>query len=173
MNSKDVRQKQNERQTMLALIEKFKKDHAEIIDALKECRELGMLTKKGKTKLMSVKSSLLEHLKEEEEKLYTVLYNEADQNMNLKERLEIFAKDWGNVYTIAFEIFDRYDKGVSNEGLMLDFGSLFTVLRQRMRNEEDFLYGEYERIMTNKECTECTERTGRTERRKRKMDRRS
>ncbi len=172
MNSKDVRQKQNERQTMsaLTLIGKFKKGHAEIIDALKECRELGMLTKKGKAKLMSVKSSLLEHLKEEEEKLYTVLYNDADQNMNLKEQLEIFAKDWGNVYTITFEIFDRYDKGVSNEGLMLDFGSLFTVLRQRMRNEEDFLYGEYERIMTNEGCTE---RTGCRERRKRKMDRRS
>ncbi len=131
---------------MSVLIEEFKREHSEIIDSLKECRELGIFTKKGRAKLISVKESLLEHLKEEEEKFYPVLCQEAEQNKQLKEGLEIFAKDWGNVSSVAFGIFNRYDKEVLGEDLLLDFEALFTVLRHRMRNEENFLYGEYEKI---------------------------
>ena len=131
---------------MSPLIEEFKREHSEIIDALKECRELGIFTKKGKTKLMAVKESLLEHLKEEDEKFYPVLWQEAEQNKQLKEGLEVFAKDWGNVSSVTFEIFDRYNKEVLDDRLLLDFGTLFSVLRNRMRNEENFLYGEYEKI---------------------------
>ena len=107
---------------------------------------LVFFTKKGQAKLISVKASLLEHLKEEEEKFYPVLWKEAEQNKKLKEELEIFAKDWGNVYSVAFEIFDRYDKGALGEEFLMDFESLFTTLRHRMWNEEDFLYGEYEKL---------------------------
>ena len=131
---------------MSPLIEEFKREHSEIIDALKECRELGIFTKKGQTKLIAVKESLLEHLKEEDEKFYPVLWQEAEQNKQLKEGLEAFSKDWGNVSSVAFEIFDRYDKEVLGDRLLLDFGTLFSVLRDRMRNEENFLYGEYEKI---------------------------
>jgi hypothetical protein len=131
---------------MSALIEAFKREHSEIIDRLKECREYGILTKKGQAKLKSVKMSLLDHLKEEEEKFYPVLWKEAEQNKQLKEELEIFAKDWGNVSSIAFDIFDRYDKGTLCEERLLDFGELFSILHHRMRNEEDFLYGEYEKL---------------------------
>ena len=34
----------------------------------------------------------------------------AEQNKKLKEELEIFARDLGNVSSVAFEIFDKYDK---------------------------------------------------------------
>ncbi len=131
---------------MSALIEEFKKEHSEIINGLKECREFGMFTKKGRAKLKSVKVSLLEHLKEEDEKFYPVLWKEAEKNKQLKEGLEIFAKDLGNVSNVAFEIFDRYDKGAVREKYLLDFGELFSVLHRRIRNEEDFLYGEYEKL---------------------------
>ncbi len=131
---------------MSPLIEEFKREHSEIIDALKECRELGIFTKKGHTKLIAVKESLLEHLKEEDEKFYPVLWQEAEQNKQLKEGLEAFSKDWGNVSSVAFEIFDRYDKEDLGDRLLLDFGTLFSVLRNRMRNEENFLYGEYEKM---------------------------
>ena len=131
---------------MSALIEEFTREHSKIIETLKEVKELDIHTKKGKARLMSVKASLLEHLKEEDEKFYPVLCQEAEQNKQLKEELEIFAKDWGNVSSVAFEIFDRYDKEVLGESLMFDFESLFTILSHRIRNEEDFLYGEYEKL---------------------------
>ncbi len=131
---------------MSALIEKFKREHCEIIEALKEVEGLGILTKEGQSKLMSVKATLLEHLEEEDEKFYPVLLKEAERNRKLKEELEVFAKDLESVSRVVFSFFDRYDKGVLGEGLLTDFETLFMVLRNRMRNEENFLYGEFEEM---------------------------
>jgi hypothetical protein len=78
---------------MSSLIEGFKKEHSEIIEALKEVKELGVLTEDDQAKLMSVKPSLIEHLGEEDERLYPVLWKEAEQNKKLKEVLKIFTKD--------------------------------------------------------------------------------
>jgi hypothetical protein len=78
---------------MSALIDEFKREHSEIVDALKEVKALGILTKEGQSKLMSVKPSLIEHLGEEDERLYPVLWKEAEQNKKLKEVLKIFTKD--------------------------------------------------------------------------------
>ncbi len=131
---------------MSALIEKFKKEHSEIIEALKEVEELGILTKEGQAKLMSVKAALLEHLKEEDEKFYPILWKEAEQNKKLKEELDIFAKDFENVSKVVLEFFDRFDKGVLGTRLLWDFETLIMVLRSRIMNEEIFLYGYFEKV---------------------------
>ena len=131
---------------MTALIKEFKSEHSKIIKVLSEVGEFGIQTKEGQAKLMSAKATLIEHLKKEDEKFYPVLLREAEQNKKLKEGLEIFAKDLGYVSSVALRIFDRYEKAVLDEKLLLDFGTLFTVLRNRMRNEENFLYGEYEKL---------------------------
>ncbi|MHC4321442.1 MAG: hypothetical protein ACYST3_04120 [Planctomycetota bacterium] len=131
---------------MSALIEGFKRDHSEIIEALKKVEELGILTKEGQAKLISVKSTLLEHLKEEDEKFYPVLLKAAEQNKKLKEELEIFAKDWDHISRVVFGFFHGYDKGVLDMDLLRSFDTLFMVLHDRIKNEEKFLYGEYEKI---------------------------
>ena len=131
---------------MSTLIEEFKREHSEIIEALKEVRELDIHTKKGKARLMSVKASLLEHLKEEDEKFYPVLRKEAEQNKKLKKALEVFAKELVSVSRVVFGFFDRFTNGVLGARLLGDFETLFMVLRYRMGNEESFLYGEYEKI---------------------------
>ncbi len=131
---------------MSALIEEFKKEHSEIIEALKEVEELGILTKEGQAKLMSVKTALLEHLKEEDEKFYPILRKEAEQNKKLKEELDIFAKDLENVSKVVLEFFDRFDKGVLGTRLLWDFETLIMVLRNRIMNEEIFLYGYFEKV---------------------------
>ncbi|MHC4270180.1 MAG: hemerythrin domain-containing protein [Planctomycetota bacterium] len=131
---------------MSALIEEFKREHSEIVDALQEVKELGILTKEGQAKLMSVKAALLEHLKEEDEKFYPVLRKEAEQNKKLKEELDIFAKDFDSVSRVVLEFFDRFGKGVLGTRLLWDFETLIMVLRNRIMNEEIFLYDEYEKI---------------------------
>ncbi len=131
---------------MSELIEGFKREHSEIIDALKEVEELGILSKEGQAKLMSVKETLHEHLKEEDEKFYPVLLKEAEQNKKLKEELEVFAKDWKNVSRVVFGFFDKYYKGILGTDLLWDFETLFMVLRARIKNEEEILYDEYEKI---------------------------
>jgi len=90
--------------------------------------------------------SLLEHLRKEDEEFYPVLIEAAGQNMKLKEALEVFAKDLDNVSSFVFGFFDRYDKGFLEEGLSRDFETLFMVIRNRMENEEDILYEEYNKL---------------------------
>jgi len=128
---------------MSALIEEFKKDHFGIIEALKDVKDLGVLTKEGQAKLMSLKVTLLKHLKEEDEKFYPVLWKETEQNKRLKETLEVFAKDLDSASGFVFEFFDRCDKGFPGANLSGDFEILFMVIRERMRNEENFLYDEF------------------------------
>jgi len=131
---------------MSVLIEEFKREHSEIIENLNEVEGLSITTKEGQAKLMSLKATLLEHLKREDKKLYPVLWREAEQNKKLKEQLEVFAKDLESVSMLVSGFFDRYNKGALGAKPSRDFETLFTILRYRMRNEENFLYNEYEEM---------------------------
>ena len=131
---------------MSALIEEFKREHAKIFDMLNEVRELGLLSREGQTKLMSAKASLLAHLKKEDEKLYPVLRKEAENNVRLKNTLDLFLMDMENVSSVVQRFFDKYSEGVVDEEFPTEFESFFTALYKRIRNEEDALYKEYEGV---------------------------
>jgi hypothetical protein len=131
---------------MSALIEELKKEHSEIIATLNEIRELGILSEEGQAKLRSAKESLLEHLKKEDERLYPVLRKEAEHNKKLKEILDVFAMDMENVSKIVLEFFDKYSEEVIDSAVQGEFEDLFAAFRNRIRNEEDILYEEHEKI---------------------------
>ncbi len=80
---------------MSALIDEFKKDHSEIIDTLKEIKELGVLSEEGQAKLISAKESLLEHLRKEDELLYPVLRKEAEHNEKAEGTIRCICKGHG------------------------------------------------------------------------------
>jgi len=131
---------------MSALIDEFKKDHSEIIDTLKEIKELGVLSEEGQAKLISAKESLLEHLRKEDELLYPVLKKEAEHNEKLKELLDVFAKDMENVSRVVMDFFDKYSEDVIDSAVTDEFEHLFAAFRNRIRHEEDILYEEYEKL---------------------------
>ncbi|MGR3303564.1 MAG: hemerythrin domain-containing protein [Candidatus Scalindua sp.] len=129
---------------MTILIEELKKEHSEIVAALNEVKKLGILSKEGQDKLMSVQTSLLAHLEMEDDQLYPVLRKEAEHNKNLKNTLDLFEMDMENVSTIVREFFDKYSEEFSGKELSEDFENLLTALNKRISNEEDSLYEEYE-----------------------------
>jgi hypothetical protein len=131
---------------MSALIDEFKKDHSEIIDTLKEIKELGVLSEEGQAKLISAKESLLEHLRKEDELLYPVFRKEAEHNEKLKELLDVFAKDMENVSRVVMDFFDKYSEDVIDSAVTDEFEHLFAAFRNRIRHEEDILYEEHEKI---------------------------
>ncbi|MCP4270167.1 MAG: hypothetical protein GY777_32100 [Candidatus Brocadiaceae bacterium] len=142
---------------MSALIEKFKMEHYEIIEVLKEVGGACILAKEGQSKLMSAKATLLDHIKVEDEKFYPVIWKVADQDKKLKEALEVFAKDLQSVTKVVLGFFDKYDKCIPSTRPLTDFETFYMVLCNRMRNEEDFLCVEYEKIAilflkTNTKC---------------------
>ncbi len=129
---------------MSALIEEFRKEHSEILAMLNEIKELGVLTHKGQAKLMSVKSCLIEHFSKEDEKFYPVLYKAAEQNMKLKELLELLANDLQTLSIGVTKFFDKYDRGILDRMFEEEFENLFVALNNRVSNEEDILYDEYD-----------------------------
>ena len=130
---------------MLALLEEFKKKHSKIIKILNEAKKLGILTKEGQAKAMFAKATLLEHLEEEDENFYPVLWKEAKQNKKLKELLEVFGENFESTCRCVIVFFDRFDKSDLDESLLNHFETLIQVLRNRMDKEENILYGEYEK----------------------------
>ncbi len=126
---------------MSALIDELKKDHSEIIDALNEVKELGILSKEGLARLMTAKARLLTHFQKEDEQFYPVL----------RKKLDLQAKDMKNVSRAVQEFFDKYSKGVLDKKFVGEFESLFVALGKRIWNEEDILYEVYEKLIESKE----------------------
>ncbi|MHC4182130.1 MAG: hemerythrin domain-containing protein [Planctomycetota bacterium] len=131
---------------MSILTKELKKDHLEIVAALDEIKELGILSKEGQAKLLSAKERLLAHLKKEDEQLYPLLKKEAKNNKQLKSALDLCAIDMENVSRIVLEFFDKYSGEVSGEELQREFENLSVALGKRIRNEEDILYEEYDMV---------------------------
>jgi hypothetical protein len=134
---------------MSILIEELKKEHSEILDALNEIKKLGIPSKEGQDKLMSLEVGLLAHLEMEDDQLYPALRNEAEHNNSIKDTLDLFAIDMENVSKIVREFFEKYSEGFSGidlKELSEDFENLLTALTKRIDNEEESLYEEYETL---------------------------
>ncbi len=129
---------------MSILIEELKKEHSGIIATLNEVKKLGILSKEGQDKLISVQTSLIAHLEMEDDQLYPILRKQAENNKDLKNTLDLFEMDMENVSTIVQEFFDKYSEEFSGEKLQEDFENLFAALSKRISNEEAALYEEYE-----------------------------
>ena len=131
---------------MSALIEEFKREHSEILAILNEVKELGILSKEGQAKLMSIKASLLEHLWNENERIYPVLWKEAEHNKDLKELLDLFAIEMEGVTKVVQQFFDKFYEGTVDSNSPLEFEAFFAAISKRIKNEEEILYGEYDNI---------------------------
>ncbi len=132
---------------MSALIDELKKEHSEIVAALNEVKELGILWKEGQAKLMSLKARLLTHLKKEDEQLYPVLRKEAENNKQLESTLDLCAMDMENVSIVVLEFFDKFDRGkIPVTELQKGFQALSEALSKRIKNEVDILYELYEKM---------------------------
>jgi iron-sulfur cluster repair protein YtfE (RIC family) len=131
---------------MSVLIEELKKEHSGIVATLNEVTELGIRSKEGQAKLMSAKVSLLAHIEKEEEQFYPVLRKEAEINKQLESILDLLAVGMMDASRVALEFFDKYSREVSGKEFPKEFENLLVALDKRIRNEEDILFPEYEKI---------------------------
>jgi hypothetical protein len=131
---------------MSSLIERLKQDHVGIVSALDHVKEGGIASADGKQKLFSVKAHLIAHLRREDDELYPVLKRAGELDVNLKRTIDIFAKDMEIVSSLALGFFDKYSQGSSGLDLARDFNKLYTILKTRVRKEEDILYLAYTQV---------------------------
>lgn len=132
---------------MNVLIEELKNDHGKIVEVLTKVKNLGTSSKEGQDTLSAAKEGLLAHLKKEDERLYPPLRRAAENSPSLKFTMDTFAKDMEDISKAALDFFGKYAKGGSGIEFAKDFGRLVGTLSIRIRNEENFLYAEYEKLM--------------------------
>ncbi|MDR4496955.1 MAG: hemerythrin domain-containing protein [Candidatus Scalindua sp.] len=129
------------------MIEEFKREHSEIVAALNRVKELGIQSRDGRAELSSVKAILLEHLENEDERLYPFLRKEAEKKKELKNILDLFALEMEDVTKAVTEFFHRFSRGeILDEKLEEEFENIAAALVKRIKNEESILYDEYEYI---------------------------
>jgi len=133
---------------MFKRVEKLKKEHAVIIDALSQAKSIGVTTEKGRLLLLEAKKTLLEHLKNEDTYLYPVLNKASQSDDNLKTLISEDVSEIGAVADMAIKFFDKCENNQTDAQYVEDFKELFKSLLYRIHNEEETIYAEYDKIIS-------------------------
>jgi hypothetical protein len=131
---------------MSKLVEELKKDHEEILEVFAKVMKLGINSKEGQDILLAAKVKLLGHLKKEDERLYPALFKAAENNQDLRRKLDVFANDMKSISKNAIDFFEKYARGGLGVEFSKDFGRLVGLLKVRMPKEEEIIYAEYEKL---------------------------
>ena len=132
---------------MSDLVDKLKKEHKILVEALDSMTALGVTSKDGQEKLYSAKEALLAHLSLEDKDLYPVLRRAADSDDAVKRTLEVFAKDMEEISNTALSFFAKYAQGGDSLEFAKELGRLMGALKNRIGREEDVLYAQYDKLV--------------------------
>lgn len=130
---------------MSFLIDDLKEEHAVLVEEISQVKRMGISTSESRQKLLSIKETLIAHLKKEDQKLYPKLREVAAHDEGVKKILETFAKDMEQITQVAMEFFDRYSHESDDIAFYKDIGRLFAALADRIRKEEGTLYRIYDK----------------------------
>ena len=131
---------------MSTLVDELKDDHKVIVSYLESARNCyGTNPDLARQKLFLAKETLLKHLKKEDEVLYPALNKEGQKNSQLKNYLDVFAKDMEKISALAIKFFEKYKDRISPD-FSDDFATISFELKQRIGKEERVLYKEFDKI---------------------------
>ena len=131
---------------MARLISELKREHANLLTALDEVKNLGIVSDEGRDRLLGAKGALLAHLSKEDELLYPTLERAAAVDHKLQRTLDVFARDLHMVTDTALLFFQRYEANPTDMQLAMDFGKLYGILKLRIQKEESVLYAAYQAL---------------------------
>lgn len=135
---------------MTNLVAELKAEHQKLVAVLTDIKAKGVTTKEGVQALMQAKGAVLAHLKKEDTFLYPEMKMAAEKNPQLKQTLEIFAKDMDKVTAQVLEFFTKYQNGGTGIEFAKDIGAVMTVLANRIQREESALYPEYDKMKSSR-----------------------
>lgn len=131
---------------MSDLIDKLKKEHNILVEALDSMTRLGVTSKEGQEKLYSAKEALLAHLSLEDKELYPALRRAAESDDSVRSTLDIFAKDMEEISKTALSFFSKYSQGGDSLEFAKELGRLIGALKNRIGREEDILYAQFDKL---------------------------
>lgn len=132
---------------MSDLIDRLKKEHNILVEALDSMTDLGVTSKDGQAKLYSAKEALLAHLSLEDKELYPVLRRAAESDDAVKRTLDVFAKDMEEISKTALSFFAKYAQGGDSLEFAKEIGRLLGALKNRIGREEDVLYAQFDKLV--------------------------
>ena len=133
---------------MFTRVEKLKKEHQFIIDALSKAKSIGITSEQGRIQLLEAKSILIEHLEHEDTFLYPVLRKASSNDDTLKTLIAEDASEIDMVAEMANRFFAKCENNQTDTKYINDFKELFKALLYRIHNEETTIYNEYNRIIS-------------------------
>lgn len=144
---------------MQELIDHLHSEHNELQQALAGVRPRSFRAGEGPARLRRVRELLRRHISRERERLYPPLEAAARENAELADRLRLLGDDLRIVSDLAEEFVNKYTAKETAESLALgnarliefatDHGALLTILRIRLRREEEQLFPLYSALIRN------------------------
>ncbi len=132
---------------MSELVQALKAEHANIHKMLVNVSNLGVNTEKGHTALVAAKTGLLSHLAREDEHLYPVLFDAAQDDPILADALDFFGENLVGVAEAALAFFDKYEEKIgADDEFEADFSNFVNVLTQRIQKEESVIYKMFDQL---------------------------
>lgn len=127
----------------MELIQTLKNEHRELVAALKEIQQKGIVSPDGRKVFFVIREKLLAHLKHEDEEFYPRLRKAAERDKSLNELLNVFARDMKQITDTAQNFFKKYSKESTGVEFAGDLGKLFVMLGNRISREENILFAAF------------------------------
>ncbi len=123
----------------------LKEEHSKVLDMLKELK--GLSPEETARRLKEIEKALLAHLEKEDRDFYPVLQRASERDQEIRDTLEVFARDMEKISKDIQLFFERYSRSEALDiEFMIDLGRVITTLEGRIKKEETILFPLYERI---------------------------
>ena len=135
---------------MHELIERLHTEHTELQRALAGIRPRQFRTEEGRHRIKRVRDLFRKHMQRERDKLYPAIEKAAKGDTELATRLQRLGDDLRIVSDLAENFFDKYIPGSPQLiEFATDHGALLTILKIRLRREEEFVFPLYADLTDN------------------------
>ncbi len=133
---------------MSKLVNELIQDHKDITNILLELRKTGASSSKGMKLLNQSKSSLLDHLKNEDKQLYPPLREKAQSDLSFKRTLDTFGSEMEKITEFVFEFYQKYsnNNNIDITEFRKDISLFIVSFKNRIMKEEVAIYKAYEKL---------------------------
>lgn len=138
------------RHHMLDLIDELSAEHSDLSISFGNLERLDITSEESHKEFQSIKSSLLAHLRKENEELYPQLREISFNNLQLQRTLDWFMRDLARISAVLILFLDTYADGGSPLAFRRDFKRLNKILNALIKQEERIIYTEYQNASIGK-----------------------
>jgi hypothetical protein len=131
---------------MFDYIKTWRKEHAQILEAILQVVQLDIFSRAGQMKLQELKRVLEAHLKSEDLNFYPILKKAAETEPELRRVLFLFAADMDKITVEVTAFFQKEEKNPIAEAIPAEFGRISAMIKSRVSREENILMKEFEKL---------------------------